>query len=208
MEQAQDKERREGRGRLSTIDMLPEEADEHIAWANLQLRERAMPQTEILREFNARLADHGIKPISKGSFSRYSVRVAIETRRMEASRQITDAVLSRMAPGDRADSTLAAVELLKFRIMSLVMDEDTPDPKFLGAAALALSRLSSTSLREAEGQRLDRKDQVETEERQRAAEAEQATRDAANAAVTIAREAGLSADRIAAIKRGVLGLSA
>lgn len=208
MEGSPDRDRREGRGRLSSIEMLPEAADEHIAWANQQLRERAMPQNAILDEFNARLADLGIGKISKGAFSRYSVRVAIETRRMEASRQITDAVLSRMAPGDRADSTLAAVELVKFRIMSLVMDEETPDPKFLGDAALALSRLSITALREAEGQRLDRKDQIETEERQRAAETEQATRDAADAAVSIAREAGLSADRIAAIKRGVLGLSA
>ena len=81
-------------------------------------------QTEILRGFNARLADLGLKPVSKGAFSRYSVRVAIEARKLEASRQITDAVLSRMSPEDRSDSTLAAVELLKFRILSLVMDED------------------------------------------------------------------------------------
>ena len=175
-----------------------------LAMSNWMLRAELATRTA---ELTAEQLNH-LATVANHKAATAEARVAIETRRMEASRQITDAVLSRMAPGDRADSTLAAVELLKFRIMSLVMDEDTPDPKFLGAAALALSRLSSTSLREAEGQRLDRKDQVETEERQRAAEAEQATRDAANAAVTIAREAGLSADRIAAIKRGVLGLSA
>lgn len=199
---------RSGRGRLSTIDQLPEAADPHIAWANEQLRAAKIPQTEILNQFNARLADlqPPAKPISKGAFSRYSIRVAIETRKMAASRQITDAVLSRMQPGERSDSTLAATELLKFRILEMVMGEDAPDPKMLNIATLALARLSATALQEQKGKRLDRKDQDAAEERQRAAEAEQATAAAAEQVTKIATEAGLSADRIAAIRKGVLGL--
>lgn len=205
-----DKDRREGRGRLSSIDLLPEEAEEHIVWANAQLRDRAMPQNQILAEFNSRLADLGIGSISKGAFSRYSVRLAIETRKLEASRQITDAVLARMDPADRQDSTLAAIELLKFRILSMVMDEDEPDVKLLGQAALAVSRLSSTALREAEGQRKDKAEQREEDARARAAEAERAAAERAETAATvetIAREAGLSAEKVAAIRKGVLGLS-
>ncbi len=213
-------DRREGRGRLSSFDMLPEEAEEHIAWANRQLRDRAMPQVEILKQFNARIADLGCKPISKGAFSRYSIRVAIETRKLEASRRITDAVLSRMAPGDRSDSTLAAVELLKFRIMSMIMDgedggegedgEQQPggfDPKTLSTLALAVQRLSAIALNEAKGQRLDKKDQLLEEQRRRELQAEAAASEAADAAETIAKEAGLSAERVAAIRKGVLGLS-
>lgn len=201
---AQDtRKRREGRGKLSTIEQLPEAAEEHILWANASLRERAMPQTEILREFNARLADLGLKAVSKGAFSRYSVRVAIEARKLEASRQITDAVLSRMGPVERTDSTLAAVELLKFRVLSLIMDEDEPDPKLLGAAALALSRLSSTALREAQGQRHDRREQAAEEQRRKASEA---ASEVADAASQIAREAGIGADRIAQLRREFLGV--
>lgn len=202
--------RRQGRGRLSSIDMLPEEAEEHIAWANGALRDREMPQTEILREFNARLADLGIASISKGAFSRHSVRLAIETRKLEASRKITDAVLERMSPADRTDSTLAAIELMKFRLMEMVMGEDQePNPKLLNIASLALQRLSSTSLREAEGQRRDKKNEREEQERHRKAEEQRAQREAAQAAdqaEKIASEAGLSADRIAAIRKGVLGI--
>lgn len=206
-------DRREGRGRLSSIDMLPEEADEHIAWANQQLRDRAMPQTEILREFNARLADLGVASISKGAFSRYSVRVAIETRKMDASRKITDAVLARMAPAERSDSTLAAVELLKFRILEMVMGDEEPDPKLLAASTLAVARLNMMAAREAEELRRDRKTLLEEQDRQKAeaaqqAAAEKANADAADQAVRIASEAGLGADRIAAIRRGVLGLNA
>lgn len=131
-----DADRRDGRGRLSSIDMLPEECDEDIAWANAELRERKMPQTEILRQFNARLADKGQRGVSKGAFSRYSVRMAIETRKIDASRQITNAVLERLAPGERSDSMIAAVELLKHRIIEMVMGEDEPDPRALGHARL------------------------------------------------------------------------
>lgn len=204
-------ERREGRGRLSSIDLLPEECDEDIAWANAELRERKMPQTEILRQFNARLADRGVKGISKGAFSRYSVRVAIEMRRIDASRQITNEVLSRLAPGERSDSMIAAVELLKHRIIEMVMGEDEPDPKALSQATLALQRLSSTLARTTELQRRDRQEQREEEDRKAMAErqkAESAAADAADAAAKIAGEAGLSEERIRAIRRGVLGLSA
>lgn len=200
--------RREGRGRLSSIEMLPEECDEDIAWANAALREKKMPQTEILRQFNARLADRGIKGISKGAFSRYTVRKSIEVRKMEASRQIMDVVLARLEPGERSDGMIAATELLKYRIIEQVMAEDEPDPKLLLNATLALQRLSSTAAREAEVQRRDKRDQREEDERAAEETARaQAETEAAERVEKIASEAGLNADRIAAIRRGVLGLS-
>lgn len=201
--------RRKGRGTLSSIERLPEVCDDDIAWANEELRERRMPQTEILRQFNARLADKGIKGVSKGAFSRYSVRVAVEMRKLNATRQITDAVLDRMPKGDRTDTTLAAIELVKFRIVQLVMDEDQPDPKLLGHAALTLQRLSATALREAEGQRRVEKDKRETEAKQNEQQAASPEAiETADAVEKIATEAGLSAERVAAIRRGVLGLTA
>ena len=201
-------ERRRGRGYLSAIETLPEECDEDIAWAMAELRDRKMPQTEILRGFNARLADRGIKGISKSSFSRWSVRLAIESRKLQASRQIMDAVLGRIEMGERSDGMIAATELIKVRILEMVMSEETPDPKLLGDAALSLQRLSATAAREAEVQRRDRRDQA-------ARDAEQAERDraqaeaaeAAEAATRIGKEAGLSAERLAEMRRGLLKLA-
>lgn len=201
--------RREGRGRLSSIEMLPEECDQDIAWANVALREKKMPQTEILRQFNARLADRGLKGISKGAFSRWSVRVAIEMRKLDASRQIMDVVLARLEPGERSDSMIAATELLKYRILEQVMSEDEPDPKLLLNATLGLQRLSATAAREAEVQRRDKRDaQAEAERSAAQAKMAQAEADAAEKVSKIASEAGLNAERIAAIRRGVLGLAA
>jgi hypothetical protein len=44
--------RKQGRGHLSSIDMLPDEAESAIVWANEQLRERHLPSAVILSEFN------------------------------------------------------------------------------------------------------------------------------------------------------------
>lgn len=198
--------RRDGRGRLSSIDTLPEEADEDIAWANAELRERKMPQNEILREFNARLADKGIKGVTKSAFSRHSVRLAIEARRIEASRQIANTVLARLPTNDRSDSMIAAAELVKFRLLELVMD----DKADLAEVTLALQRISAIGAREAEVQRRQRKDQIEQADRDAQADREEREREnaaAAEEAAKIAGEAGLSADRIAAIRKGVLGLA-
>ncbi len=204
--------RREGRGRLSTIDTLPEECDEDIAWANEALRDRKMPGNEILRQFNARLADKGLKGVSKGAFSRYSIRLATEVRKMEASRQITDVILARIPPGERSDGMIAATELLKYRILEMVMAEDEPDPKLLNIASLSLQRLGSTAARQIDVQRREKADQREEEARTAQFAAQQAAqaREAEQAAETVAKiatEVGLSADRVRELRRGVLGLA-
>ena len=155
-----------GRGRLSSLEMLPEAADEALAWANAELRERRMPQAEILRRMNAMLADHGIAPVSVGAFSRHSIRLAIEMRKLEATRAATTAVLDRLPKGERSDATQAAVELVKFRLAEMIMAADDPDPKFLASASLALMRLTSTTLLLANAERQDRKDQREQDEQE------------------------------------------
>lgn len=201
--------RRKGRGYLSEIERLPEECDEDIAWANEELRKRELPQTEILRQFNARLADRGIKGISRSAFGRYSMRVANELRRMEASRQLLDLVQSRLDdPASRSDSMIAATELVKARLVELVSQSDA-DPKLLVNATLALSRISATAAREAEMQRREKRDEQAEAERQAAQEKQaQADAEAAERVEKIGSEAGLNAERIAAIRRGVLGLAA
>lgn len=196
---------------LSSIERLPEACDEHIAWANQELREKRMPQTEILRGFNARIADLGCKPVSKGAFSRYSVRTAIELRKASAAVEITNAVMARLDKVARTDATVAAIELVKFRLVSLIMDEEETDIGLLNKASLTLQRLTSSQLRIGEAARRDQQDQRDQNARDQAAQDLAERAEAAETADTveqIATEAGLSADRVAAIRRGVLGLTA
>ena len=110
----------EGRGRLSSIDLLPPECDLDIVWADELLRERKLPQTAILAEFNERLADKRLPPVSKGAWSRYSVRKAKTWRRLDEGRIVMADTLDGIdggrdnGAGDRI--TMLIGEMLKLAV--------------------------------------------------------------------------------------------
>ena len=64
------------RGRLSSLDLSPEEGHDDIVWAMAQLNERKRSQEDIRFELNDRLAVKGIDAISKSAFNRRAVRIA------------------------------------------------------------------------------------------------------------------------------------
>lgn len=206
-------DRREGRGWLHTIDTLPDECSVDVAWLNAALRARKMTQTEILRQFNERITAKGQDAISKGSFSRYSVAKAAYDRKADAAREITEITLARFANLNRSDSIIAATEFIKALIVEVLCGDEPPTIKDINNAALILQRLSRTAIQEKQAARRElldqRDDQAADKEKadQESAEKEQAATDANNI-TRIAQEAGLGEDRIAAIRRGVLGLAA
>ena len=206
--------RREGRGWLHTIDTLPEECNEDVAWLVAALRARKMTQTEILRQFNARITAKGQDAISKGSFSRYSVARAADDRKDEAARAVTDLVLARYANLERSDSVIAFTEFVKAMTVQTLRGDEPPSLAEIDKAALIINRLSRTAIleqqhkrREKIAERTEATEDAEREQAEReAAERAQAATDAENI-TRIAQDAGLSSDRIAAIRRGVLGLA-
>ncbi|WP_288457762.1 phage protein Gp27 family protein [uncultured Sphingomonas sp.] len=185
-------DRREGRGRLSSIDTLPEEAEPDILWALEALRERAMPQTAILAEFNSRLADRGIAGVSKSAFSRWSVRKAIQFRRLDEVRAITGDVVAGLGTDGADQVTITCAELIKVAIYESLEGELAPKD------IMALSRALNAAVAAQKTSAAHR----EKLEAQANAQIEQA----AELATTSAREAGLSADRVAQIRRDVLGM--
>lgn len=187
-------DRREGRGRLSSIDLLPEEADADIVWALEQLRERTMPQVQILEEFNARLADRKIAGVSKSAFNRWSIRKAIQFRRLDEVRAITGDVVTGLGTDGADQVTVAVAEMLKVAIYESL--EGQLDPKSIMELSRALGTAVSAQKTSAEHRR-------KLEERVAATVAR-----AADTAEEAAKEAGLSADRVAQIRRDVLGVRA
>lgn len=185
-------ERREGRGRLSSIDLLPEEAEPDIVWALECLRERTMPAKAVLEEFNARLADRGIGAVSKSAFSRWSIRKAIQFRRLDEVRAITSDVVTGLGTDGADQVTVAVAEMLKVAIYESL--EGKLDTK----AIMELSRALSSAV---SAQKMSNDHRRKLEE-QVAAKVEQAADRAGDAA----REAGLSADRVAQLRRDVLGV--
>ncbi|WP_026379374.1 DUF3486 family protein [Afifella pfennigii] len=179
-----------GRGRLSSIDLLPEEAEPDIAWAMEQLRERSMLQSAILEEFNARLADRGIGPISKSAFNRHSIRLARTARRLEETRAIAKVLNERM-PEATDDLTIMVAETIKTLIFELLEDGGKLTPRNAMEMARAMKDVAL-----AQGLSTQRRRVLEKEFADKAGEAIDAA----------GKAAGLSAERISQLRREFLGV--
>ena len=124
----------EGRGRLSTIDLLPPEADAAIVWANEALRERNLPGSTILTEFNERLMDLRIEPISKGAWSRYSVRKAVQWRRMEEDHLVMGQIHAALDVKSPDQATLVIGEMLKLAVFRQLEEGEVSVKELAGLA--------------------------------------------------------------------------
>lgn len=187
------KDRREGRGRLSSIDLLPDEAEPDIVWALEQLRERKLPQNTILMEFNERLADKGLEPISKSAWNRYAVRKAIQFRKLDEVQRMSSELVQNLGTDGPDEVTVAVAEMLKLAMFQL-LEKGEVNSKGIMELARALSSAVSAQRGSDEYRRqLERRVAQQVEK-------------AADKAAELAEEAGLSADRVAQLRRDFLGI--
>lgn len=177
----------EGRGRLSSLDLLPEEAADDIVWACQQLAERRRTQADILFELNDRLGSKGLPPISRSAFSRKSIRISAMQRRLAEAREMFAGLSGQLQAKDVDDNTIALGEFIKTLILELVDDQaGDKTPK----QAMELARAYHATIA---GQKIsaDRRKMLET-----------AARDKAIAAVdAVAGAAGASTDRAEIIRK-------
>lgn len=136
-----EQDRREGRGRLSSIDLLPEEAEADVVWADAQIRKNKVPLNTILYGFNERLARKGIEPISKSAWSRYAVRKAIQFRRLDEARRMSAELVSSLGPEGADEVTVAVAEMLKLAIL-----EQLEQGKLSTKGVMELSRALQSSI--------------------------------------------------------------
>ncbi|MBN9504933.1 MAG: DUF3486 family protein [Altererythrobacter sp.] len=129
---------REGRGRLSSIDLLPEEAEEDVVWALEQLRDRKQSQVVILVGLNDRLVAKGIEPISKSAFNRYAVRKAVQFRRLDEGQRIASEVAGALGTAGADQMTVAIAEMLKLAIFER-LETGELDPKSIMELGRAIS---------------------------------------------------------------------
>jgi hypothetical protein len=186
-------DRREGRGRLSSIDLLPEEAEEDVVWALEQLRERKLPQNVILDEFNARLIEKDLEPVSRSAFNRYAVRKAIMFRKIDDVQRISGELVASLGTEGPDQVTVTVAEMVKVMAFQLLEDGDVGSKELKELSEAVRNAVSAQRGSEEYRQKLERRYSAKLEAA--AAKAEQ-----------MAKEAGLGADRIAAIRKGVLGI--
>jgi hypothetical protein len=183
-----------GRGRLSSIDSLPEAADPFIAAAMQDLRLRAKPQVQILAELNGNLADLGVKSISKSAFNRKSLWLASYGQQIENAREIAGVMAERLDAAPEGDVGLLLNETLKTMIFDVLAEASlSPD-----SASMKMLMQASESL-----MALERSRKLSVENRTSV----QAFAKKANEAVDrVGRSKGLKSGTVAEIKRQILGI--
>lgn len=179
-----------GRGRLSTIDLLPPEAEEDKVWALGELAKAGRKQQDILFELNDRLAAKGLDGISSSAFNRKAMRVAVATRRMQDARAMFEGVAGQFTAKDVDENTVVLGEFMKTLIIELVVDRsDGASPK----DAMELARAFQATV-SAQKISTDRRQKLETEMKAQLMKA-------AETAVGEVAEAGQVADPKAVLKR-------
>ena len=189
-----------GRGRLSSFDLLPKEADHIVAWAASELADREKTQTDIYGEFVTRcealMREHRgeleFRIPAFSSFNRYSLRQARLSRRLDQTREIV-AVLSEKHDAKASDDlTIIAGEMIKSVVLHMLGDAtDGVAPKELKALA---DGLRAAQL--AQNMSADRRARIEGDLKARMAEAVE----------TVAQARGLTGDTTEAIKKQILGV--
>jgi hypothetical protein len=185
----------EGRGRLSSMDLVPEHAQGEILWAVRELNKRDQTQDAIREALNTRLEAIGVEPISRSAFNRKAIRLSALRKRITMSREVFAGLADEFTAERVDENTVALGEVIKMLIADLVSDGEDRSPKELKDIADAFRSIVS-------GQKLsaERRRKIETE-----AEAKAAAKTVA-AVERVAREGGLSPEVVAQLRREFLGV--
>lgn len=190
-----------GRGRLSSFDLLPPEADAVVAWAASELADREKTQTGIYAEFVAKcqaiMAEHrgalefAIPAFS--SFNRYSIRQARLSRRLDQTREIVTVLAAKHDAKASDDLTIIAGEMIKSVVLHMLGDgADGVEPKELKALADAFRAAQA-----AQNMSSDRRSKEDAKVAARLGEAVD----------TVAKARGLTGETAEAIKAQILGVA-
>ncbi|NSZ48460.1 DUF3486 family protein [Agrobacterium vitis] len=161
-----------GRGRLSSLQLLPRECNHVVQWAAEQLQDTSTSQIDIYKEFVTKLeqvqkesrGELDFKIPSFSSFNRYSINLDELTRQINEAREMASAVASTFDAEESDDLTLVATEAIKALVLASTRTKrDTIDPKGIASLAAALHKAS-----QAQSVSSDRRRKVETDFKQKA----------------------------------------
>jgi hypothetical protein len=186
------------RGRLSSIDLLPDEAAPCVSAALAALGERRRTQEDIRAELNGCLKRLGLGPVSRSAFNRKALSIAAVGQQLTQAREVAAIMAEKLNDLPEGDVGLLLIEALKTLIYDVVMagamsggDGEDGGLAMLSKAADAVMRLERARKTNAETRRLAK---------------HEFAAQVADAVEGAGREAGLSAEMVARIRREVLGV--
>ena len=190
-----------GRGRLSSFDTLPTEAERIVAWAASELADRDKSQTDIYAEFVTKcdelMREHRgelefVIP-AFSSFNRYSIRQARLSKRLAETREIVAVLAQKHDAKASDDLTIISGEMIKSVVLHMLGDgADGIAPKDLKALADAFR-----AAQQAQNMSTDRKTKEDAKLAARVGEAVE----------SVAKARGMSAETVQAVKAAILGVA-
>lgn len=185
---------RKGRGRPSSIDLIPEDLRVRL---NQALRDRRFTQQQILGQINELLVDRGKPEVSRSALNRYSMQIESKGSQMREARAAAEALCSGLDARGNGDLTQAVSELVRTLAFDhlLAMQDGEVDVDVLNKVALLTQRIELASTRGIQREQL-----IRDEARRQALE------DAAKAVEDAAVQQGLSAEQADFWRKQVLGV--
>lgn len=144
-------EKKPTRGRASKVDLLPEHVRKTL---HGMLRDKAVPQAQILDEINALIEDAGLPEdmrLSRSGLNRYASSVEQVGHSMRQLREATSQLTADLGDKPMGDTTKLILEMARGQLFKLFMaqtnDPNTPvDVDMIKNAMLAAQRLESTAM--------------------------------------------------------------
>lgn len=107
------------KNRLSSIDLVPDHAQDDIVWAIGELNQRQRTQTEIHAELNERLAVKGVEPVSWHAFNRKALKLRAAQIRLDEARHIFTGIADQFTPEKVDDNSIVLGEFIKMLVFEL-----------------------------------------------------------------------------------------
>ncbi|WP_150526266.1 phage protein Gp27 family protein [Roseibium sediminis] len=190
-----------GRGRLSAIDLLPDECDGIVAEAAKDLVAMDRTQVDIYQDFRNKLialqgeTGLGFDIPSFSSFNRYSTRKAAAKRALALQRDVSAAVAESFKPKDSDDLTIFISETTKTLIAAIVEEAITGRKS---VSAKEIQSLANAAFKIEQARNLSG--------RTRRTDEDEVNKALGDAIDTASKKVGLSADKVAQLRREFLGV--
>lgn len=120
-----------GKHALSSIDLLPEEATGDIQWAINQLDAGKRTDSDILFEFNDRLAVIGCGPVSKSAFGRYALKKRQFFHGRNQFMMVSAAFAKEYGPGEVDEQIVLLSQMLLTAIYKFLASTDAKPKEVL-----------------------------------------------------------------------------
>jgi hypothetical protein len=184
----------------STIEILPPEIKAQLqAW----LQDPRITQLEATARANSllELAGHPER-VTKSAVNRYAVKMEEVGAKLRQSREVAQMYIAQVGAAPQGQAGLLINEMLRtmaFDLTLKIQDADIEDPETLAATIDQVKNLSLAVQRLEQSATLNVKRETEIKR--------QAMEKAAEAATDTAKQAGVSADTIAIIRRDILRMA-